>query len=507
MVRVLCHDLHFVHKWICKTDPVGAQLDCMDLTSFVSVLGMWSASTGVLHRKLAQAIQQAIASGSVAPGTRVPAERALAKALAVSRATVVSAYSALVDAGWMESRRGSGTYVRRGSRIPRTARESAASPLFGLISHDCDLAIDLALGTPYASGLPRDLFTVPREEENALLDDRMYYPLGLPVLRQALAKRLTSIGLPSVEEQVLVTNGAQQAISLITALFVQRGDTVLTEDPTYFGAIEAFRAAGARVSSVPVGVDGVAPGVLRDRIAATAPRLIYLTPTYQNPTGAVMPAAARRAISKLSREFGVPVIDDASLADIVLDGGPPGPMAAYGDHEGLLTVGSISKLIWPGLRVGWVRAAAPVIERLARIKTAFDLGSPLVTQAVGARLIRAMPEAQRLRREQLRPRRALLSQLLKKHLPQWQFRIPEGGFFLWVRLPAGDARELAQVALRHGVLILPGSTMSAAGLYTRYVRVPFLADPEVLRNGIARLAGAWREYQAAPVTRHVSAIA
>jgi DNA-binding transcriptional MocR family regulator len=237
--------------------------------------------------------------------------------------------------------------------------------------------------------------------------------------------------------------------------------------------------------------------------------LIYLTPTFQNPTGAVMPIAARRAISKLSKEFGVPVIDDASLADIVLDGSPPNPIAAYGDHEGVLTAGSISKLIWPGLRIGWIRAAAPVIERLARIKTAQDLGSPLVSQAVGARLINAMPEAQRLRREQLRPRRALLAQLLKRYMPEWRFRIPEGGFFLWAKLPCGDARELAQVALRHGVLILPGSMMSAAGLYTRYVRVPFLADPEVLRDGIARLSGAWREYQSAPIraTSQMSAMA
>jgi DNA-binding transcriptional MocR family regulator len=346
--------------------------------------------------------------------------------------------------------------------------------------------------------MPRELFTLDHAEESALLDDRMYYPLGLSVLRQALARRFTSTGLKTTEDQVLVTNGAQQAISLIAPLYLQRGDTVLVEDPTYFGAIEAFRATGARVSSVPVGPDGVTPGALKDRIAATAPRLIYLTPTFQNPTGAVMPPAARRAISKLSSEFGVPVIDDASLADIVLDGTPPGPIAAYGDHEGLLTAGSISKLIWPGLRIGWIRAAAPVIERLAHIKTSQDLGSPLISQAVGARLINALPLAQRLRREQLRPRRLLLAQLIKRHLPQWQFRIPDGGFFLWARLPGGDARELAQVALRHGVLILPGSTMSAAGLCTRFVRLPFLADPDVLRDGIKRLARAWREYQSSP---------
>jgi DNA-binding transcriptional MocR family regulator len=484
----------------------------MELESFVTSLGSWPSGQGPLNRKLAHAIQRAIASGVISPGVRLPAERALAKALAVSRATVVSAYAALSDAEWLESRRGSGTYVRRvgTGRAVADARMAGSSPLFGLMTHDREL-IDMALGTPYELGLRRELFTSGREEESALLADRMYYPLGLAVLRQALAKRMTATGFRTSEDQILITSGAQQAISLIAALYLQRGDAALVEDPTYFGAIEAFRATGARVSSVPVGAEGVAPGVLRDRIATIAPRLIYLTPTYQNPTGAVMPAAARRSVSKLSKEFGVPVIDDASLADIVLEGAAPGPIAAHGEHEGLLTVGSISKLIWPGLRIGWVRAAPPVIERLARIKIAHDIGSPLQTQAVGAQLVRATAEVQRLRREQLRPRRTLLAQLLKRQLPQWRFKLPEGGLFFWTRLPAGDARELAQVALRHGVLILPGSTMSAAGLYTRYVRLPFVADPDVLRDGIARLAGAWREYQAAPAgagtAQCVSAIA
>ncbi|HEY3743721.1 MAG TPA: PLP-dependent aminotransferase family protein, partial [Bryobacteraceae bacterium] len=310
----------------------------MELQPFVTSLGSWSAGKGPLNRKLGRAIERAIASGVVSPGVRLPAERALAKALAVSRATVVNAYAFLADDGWLESRRGSGTYVRREAR-PRTAlapRVPSASPLFGLMTHDRDL-IDLGLGTPYAINLRRELFTLTREQESALLQDRMYYPLGLAVLRQAIAKRLTAIGLKTSEEQVLVTCGAQQAISLIASVYLQRGDAVLIEDPTYFGAIEAFRATGARVTSVPVGPEGVAPSVLRDRIAATAPRLIYLTPTYQNPTGAVMPAAARRAISKLSKEFGVPVIDDASLSDIVLEGSPPPPIAAHGDHEGILT--------------------------------------------------------------------------------------------------------------------------------------------------------------------------
>jgi DNA-binding transcriptional MocR family regulator len=476
----------------------------MDLSVFVGVLASWSTPKGALNRKLALAIQQGIASGAVAPGARLPAERSLARALAISRSTVVSAYAALCDSGWLESRRGSGTYVRAGSRVVHAARESsqaralAASPLFTLMAHDQESAINLAIGTPYPLRLPKKSISLAPADEETILCDRLYHPQGLPRLRQAIAARFSRTGLKTSVDQILVTNGAQQAISLIASLYLQRGDTALVEDPTYFGAIEAFRACGARVSSMPVGRDGVSPAILRERMSATAPRLVYLTPTYQNPTGAVMPESSRRAVARLARETGVPVLDDSSLADIVLEGGAPPPIAAFGDPGEVLTAGSISKLIWSGLRAGWIRASPPVIERLARIKTSHDLGSPLWTQAIAAQLIEGLPEAQRLRREELRPRRALLAGLLKKHLPDWTFRIPSGGFFLWVRLPAGDSREVAQVALRHGVVILPGTTMSAAGLHARFVRIPFLADPETLNEGIGRLSAAWREYQHVP---------
>ena len=265
-------------------------------------------------------------------------------------------------------------------------------------------------------------------------------------------------GLDTTEEQVLITNGAQAAISLCTALYLQSGDSVLVEDPAFFGALDAFRAANARISELPVGPDGVRPAVVRERIKSTAPRLIYLMATYQNPTGSVMPAPARKELARIVTEAGVPMIDDCVLADIVLDGSPPPPLAAYAPQAAVITVGSLSKLICPGLRIGWVRAPAWIVERLARVKSAVDLASPHLTQAIAVRLVEQITEARRLRRLQLKPRRDLLAALLGKHLPSWTFDRPSGGLFLWVRLPRGDAREFAQVALRHGVLILPGPT-------------------------------------------------
>jgi DNA-binding transcriptional MocR family regulator len=208
-----------------------------------------------------------------------------------------------------------------------------------------------------------------------------------------------------------------------------------------------------------------------------------------------MPRAARREVARIAQELGVPVIDDGTLAELVLDGTPLPLIASFAPAAPVLTIGSLSKMVWPGLRMGWVRAPEPLIERLARLKSANDLGSPLLTQAIAVRLLGVIDEVRRLRRQELRPRRELMADLLHEHLPDWHFRVPAGGLFFWVKLPAGDSREFAQVALRHGVLVLPGPAMSAAEQHPAYLRLPFLAETKALRAGVRRLAAAWREYQ------------
>jgi DNA-binding transcriptional MocR family regulator len=475
----------------------------MQSADVVNQLGAWSSGKGPLQQKLARALTHAIRAGSIQTGIRLPSERALAQALSLSRTTVVGAYDSLRDGGWLESRSGSGTWVSACSPVVAAARSAAhagalaASPLFGLLSNrDGGDLLDFALGSPLPlTGLPADLFHLPADEYSALLRDRLYYPLGLPPLRQALAAYYTAMGVPTRPEHILVTNGAQQGIALSAALYLQRGDTALVEDPTYFGALDAFRAAGARLSGLPVEAAGVIPAVLRDRISATAARLVYLTPTYQNPTGAVMPRAARKEAARIAAELGVPLIDDGTLAELVLDSPPPPPIAAFDPEAPVVTIGSLSKLLWPGLRIGWIRAPEPIVGRLARLKSATDLASPLLTQALAVRLLASLAAARELRRRELRPRRELLAALIAQYLPDWTFRRPAGGLFLWTKLPSGDAREFAQTSLRHGVVVLPGPVMSASDRYTAYLRLPFLAEPATLRIGVRRLAAAWRDYR------------
>src|SRR5437016_2657560 len=245
----------------------------MDVRALIPHLGVWSTGPGSLQQKLARGLVDAIGRGAVHPGIRLPSERSLAQALSISRTTVVAAYDALRESGWLESRTGSGTWVCESSPAVAAARGAAhagalaASPLFGLLSHCGDKdVIDLAMGSPLPlRELPLEFFTLPPEEYAALVHDRLYYPLGLPTARQAVASYYCKSGLPTRPEQVLITNGAQHAIALCAALYLQRGDSVLVEDPAYYGALDAFRVAGARVSPLPVEAAGVAVGNVRDR--------------------------------------------------------------------------------------------------------------------------------------------------------------------------------------------------------------------------------------------------
>jgi DNA-binding transcriptional MocR family regulator len=459
-------------------DPVSA-------IEWSQVLMSWSDGKGPLHQRLAAGIRQAIRHGLLIRASRLPSERALAEALSISRNTVVSAYNALRDEGWLESQTGNGTWIRKdlgAMRIPQwVGQRDASSTLLGVLDREGEDAIDFATGTPYPlRGLPAEALRLSDADSERLLRTRLYYPFGLPELRAAIAARYCSEGLPTSADDILVTTGAQQAIMLIASLFLQRGDTVLVEDPCYFGAVEAFRSVGARLQTLPHPFHDA--------------RLVYLTPVFQNPTGTVMPARQKEELVTLAAERNLPVIDDRTLADIELEAIDPSatrPLAFWDKTGTVLTIGSLGKLMWAGLRIGWIRAARHLIERLVRLKMAYDLGTALPMQAQAAKLFAFYDQAKTLRREELSAKRDLLARELP---PEWKFNMPQGGLFLWVKLPRGDARELAQVAMRHGLVLMPGSNMSAEQKHTDSVRIPFLLDEPELREGIRRLDAAWQEY-------------
>jgi DNA-binding transcriptional MocR family regulator len=471
---------------------------------FAHLLGRWDTGEGPAYQRLARAIQQALEREELSPGVRLPAERNLARVLGVSRTTVVAALDVLRGQGWVESRQGSGTRVR-GGHVSRGV-ETEAAPTFrrhpvyrGLIEGSGGTIEFLAAHLP-AAGLTPDLLSLDSEAVGELLRGPGYVPMGLPELRRAVALRMTKSGLATSADQILITSGAQQAIALTAAALIAPGDGVVVENPTYLGAIDILTSRGARLLPVPVGKEGARVDAIREVTRRASPRMLYLMPTFQNPTGAVMPEKERRVIARLSEETGVPILEDNTLAELSLGSDPPPALAAFAPKARILTVGSLSKLFWGGLRIGWIRASEEMLARIARLKIIADLGGSLLSQLAAVKLLARAERVKQIRHKQVRERFDCLTRLLSTHLPEWTWAPPAGGLSLWVKLPSGDAAEFSQVALRHGVSVVPGPLASPDGSLTEYLRLPFVLGPEEMEEGVRRLARAWSAY-APPAAR------
>ena len=315
-----------------------------------------------------------------------------------------------------------------------------------------------------------------------------YYPAGHPALRRAIADRYTGRGSRTGPEQIVVTNGGQQALSLLTRALLAPGDRVLVEGPTYPGALEAFREQAAVPYSLPVGLGGLAAAARGQRAA-----MAYVISTFHNPTGSVLSPQARQALVQAAGAAGVPLVDDEVLGDLAFPGVQVPPPLAACDGT-VISVGSLSKSIWGGLRIGWVRAAEPLIARLARLLAVHDLGGNVPAQLAAAELL---PRLDALSRRQAAGRQARHDHLraeLARRLPDWDAPPVPGGQTLWVRLPYGDGTSFAQTALRHRIAVLPGSGLDASGQCQDHLRLHFVARPDVLTEAVRRLAEAWRAY-------------
>ncbi|WP_017596551.1 aminotransferase-like domain-containing protein [Nocardiopsis potens] len=459
-----------------------------------ALLGYWSAGRGPLYLLLAGRLRRLVDEGALPTGTGLPPDRALAAALAVGRTTVVEAYEVLRREGRIERRQGSGTRVAAAVPVPSVTSEDTTNPSFLQLLDPPAGTIVLSCAAPEEPPPEVALAYASLHLDGGL--GLGYRPAGLPRLREALAERYRAAGVPTSPSQILVTTGGQQALSLLTELLVAPGDDVLVEAPTYSGALDLFRKAGAVLRPVARGsaeLDvGEAVRVLEER----RPSLAYLVANHHNPTGAVLPPLAARRLVEAAEAAGVPLIDDGVTADLALHDRPvPRPLSAYGE---VIEVGSLSKVVWGGMRVGWLRAREELVARLARLKAVHDLGSDVPSQLAAVRILDDYEAVRSRRVKELSARHDLLRAELARSLPSWDFPPVEGGQTLWVRLPQGDAASFAQVAIRHGVALLPGGAIDAAGGSSDHLRLPFTGIPERIQESVRRLAEAWRVYEASP---------
>ncbi|MEV0605579.1 PLP-dependent aminotransferase family protein [Polymorphospora rubra] len=456
------------------------------------LLGQWHALPGRRrspdYAALAGAIRGLLADGRLPLGVRLPAERELAEALKVSRTTVTAAYRELRETGHLTSRRGAGSWTT----LPGGHRVASS----GLWTPQDDLdMIDLGVA---ALAAPPELVPAARaaaEDLPRYLHGAGYHPTGIAELREAVARTYTDRGLPTSPEQIMVTNGTQHALDLVLRLTLPPGAGVLVESPTYPNALAALAARRARIATHGLAATPEGDGagwdgeLLLASLRQTRPRLAYLIPEFQNPTGHLMPAGLRESVVAAAHTSGTDLIIDESFVDLPLDGTPmPPPTAVFDRHSRVICIGGMSKPYWGGMRIGWVRASAPLVQRLAAARVGVDMASPVLDQLVAVRLLAQAATIVSARRTQLAAQRDAMLAAVADMLPDWRISVPGGGVTLWAELDGPVSSALARAAEDVGVRLAPGPRFGLDGTLERFLRLPFTLPATELVDAVQRIA-------------------
>lgn len=456
----------------------------MNSTSLVKLLGDWrrqsARGTGTA---LGERISLLIRDGRLPFGTRLPPERDLAVQLGISRTTVAAVYDELRTNGHLQSRQGSGTWVT----LTDGGADPGATPWY---PGGSQAIFDL---THAALPPPAQLMREMVERSVGLLPqftcDHGYHLFGLSGLREAIARRFTARGLPTHAGQILVTTGAQSALALSLAITLRPGSRVLIDHPTYPNAISAIRNWGGRSIPVEMTSEGWDLEKWQEGAHEARPDLLYVCADFHNPTGLVLPRTLRAKMIDIARLCGAPLVVDETLAETMIDDEAPTPIAAFGrDSAAVITIGSLSKIFWGGLRVGWMRAPEPLVAKAAAIKASMDMATPVFDQLVATDVVDQLPTIIAARRKELFLARKDLLEGLGEVLPAWRVTTPLGGMSAWVDLGQPVASRLAEVSSRFGVAITPGSLFGIDGSFEDRIRLPFRLDSRALKDALRRLS-------------------
>jgi 2-aminoadipate transaminase len=457
-----------------------------------------------LYDQLVNALESAIEAGGLAPGARLPSERELAISLKLSRTTTTNAYRELESRGVLRRHVGRGTFVCatpepdeipfawRG-KVSATALRSGNPALRNLMRDAADSGvISLALGGPALECFPTAEFRriyeqILKREPAAALG---HGPTeGQPRLRRTLAARIG--GKP---ERILAVAGSQQGLDLLAKCLVDPGDCVIVDRPCYVGAIQTFRAAGAKLIGWDIRRCDL--GELEDLILRYRPKVIYTNPTFQNPTGHTLSLSERRELLKLLARYRVPVIEDDTYRDLYLDAPAPPSLRQLDEYNVVIYLSTFSKTLAPGLRLGWIAANEVIVDQLAMLKQNTDMYSPCLTQLAVAEILNCglFDENLRRLREEHTRRRDALTGALKRYVPQraLSYTQPPGVAYLWCRLNRGlTTAQLLPQAKVMGMVFTSGEVFYCDEAGAHHLRLCFTSSSvKQLEEGARRLGKA-----------------
>jgi 2-aminoadipate transaminase len=478
-----------------------------------------------LYKQLHAQFRNWIDGGRLPHGEKLPSTRELAGLLGLNRTTVAAAYSLLESEGLIRGHVGRGSFVIGEPRLEPLGLDwdrlldGPDRLSMAPVQHQAatDAVISFSTARPAEQLFPLEEVRATCREvlgsPQAATILQLGSPGGYPPFREYLLAEARRAGIARSEDDVLITNGCQQGLDLVQRVLVRPGDVVLVEDPVYPGVRNLFARAGARVAGVPVGLQGLDVEHLGRALGREKPRLLVLTPSFQNPTGTTIPLASRRLILAQAREAGVVVVENDICGDLRYEGEPLPPLKQLDESGDTILLRSFSKVAFPGLRVGWATGPRALVARLADAKQLTDLHTDQLSQAVLLRFA----ESGRLAAHRARilvagaERLAAVLESCERWLPAGtRFTRPQGGMNLWVRLPEPlDAAELLPRAERENVTYVPGRYFEVTRHEPGSLRLSFAAlAPDKIRAGLAILgevfsselerARAARRYDPAP---------
>lgn len=468
-----------------------------------------------IYRQLIRHIRMQVESGTLSAGTRLPASRDLARQLNISRISVVNAYAELRAEGYLSAHAGRGTFVARESGTPTPPEKSNGSspPTEVGASPDHSLRDMLQMARRPGvlnfsiGGTPMEFFPVQhlRDAINTVLDRDGSKALGYEVtegyapLRSAVRDYVSALGIQCTVDQVLITGGTQQAIDLVVQAILSEGETVATENPTYIGMIDIARTRRVQLHGIEIDNEGIRLDMLENYILDNPVKLIFVMPTFQNPTGAVMPLHRRRQLINLANTYKIPILEDAIYHEFRFAGEALPPLKALDDTGIVIHVSGFTKMLVPGLRIGYLITDGNHYERLVRVKQAADISTPGLNQRAIHLLVQRGVLSQQLERNnrELKRRRDAALSAAEKYLPPGtRWTVPDGGLYLWAELPrtGPTAAELYISAVQADVAYAIGNIFYTNGSGNYRMRLNYSAlRPAEIEEGFRRLGRAWRE--------------